>query len=1044
MPSCPQCGEANPDRARFCFVCGAALSVAGAREARKTVTVLFSDMVGSTELGDRLDPESIRRVASRYFEAMQHVLERHGGTVEKFIGDAIMAVFGIPDIHEDDALRALRAADEMRTRLQTLNEELDSEWGVRLRIRTGVNTGKVVAGDPSGGQAFVSGDTVNVAARLEQAAAPDQILIGERTWRLGAGSIEAEPVAALTLKGKADPLPAWRLIRVSRGDVGLRRRSDAPFVGRDEEIALLLRAFERVTREQVCIVATIVGPPGIGKSRLAEELARSAGHRARVATGRCLPYGEGITYWPLAEIVNDLGGTDLRAAVAKVVGEDTSVVSDRIAAAIGSGDSPGSPSDISWAFRKLFEGLARERPLIMVIDDIHWAEPTLLDLLEYITGFASGAPIFLVCLTRAELFEVRPSWAVPRQNAFLVPLQPISAHEASTLIGSLMTHDFPSDARDRVAEAAEGNPLFIEQLLAFNADAKAGNGSLDVPPTLQALLAARIDRLGESDRAVIERASIEGRSFHRGAVVELLDEGARARVAGCLLSLARKEFIQPDASLFAGDDGFRFGHILIRDAAYEAVPKQLRAELHERFAIWLARMVGERETAYEEILGYHLEQAHRYQVELGRGGQARRLAEEASRRLGSAGTRALGRADLPAAINLLTRATGLLPLDDLRRVDLLPELGIALIEAGELAKAETTLQQAEELSRGTGNEMARWRALIARLGLRIWTGTVASEEMIAEAEAAVAVFTRLGDDLGLARSWHLLGLFRAWGYGRDAPADVAFRQALTHARRAVAQREESVTLQWMLINSWFGVTTASQGIQRCRDVLKRTNARSVEATARAELGCFLAMTGRFDEAWASYARGLGMLEELGHQLNVAGMSQEYFDIAMLADDPAAAEQRLRSACETLERIGEKGFLTTRLGCLAEAIYAQGRFAEAEQMSERVEVEAARDPSDIDPQMRWRAVRAKALARRGEYATAEGLAREAVSLIAHTDWINERARVQLDLAEVLQLAGRAPAALTAVEEAIRLYDAKENQVAAARARARRLELSASGA
>ena len=411
-------------------------------------------------------------------------------------------------------------------------------------------------------------------------------------------TIDAAPVAALTVKGKSEPLSAWRLIGVSSGGVGLRRRSNAPFVGRREEIEQLGQAFERVSRDHMCVLTTIVGPPGIGKSRLAEELALSVGQRARVVTGRCLPYGEGITYWPLAEIVSDVGGTDLRAAVANVVGENATVVYERIAAAIGSGDSPGSPADISWAFRKLFEALARELPLIVVIDDLHWASPTLLDLLEYIVGFASGAAVLLVCTARADLFEARPTWSVPRQNAFLISLQPISGADAGTLIEALVTPDLPAEARARVAQAAEGNPLFIEQLLALNADATSGNGSVVVPPTIQALLAARIDRLDAADRQVIECASIEGRSFHRGAVVELLEEGARAGVGTSLLSLARKEFVQPAELLFTGDDGFRFGHILIRDAAYEAVPKLRRAEWHERFAAWLERMVAGREAEY--------------------------------------------------------------------------------------------------------------------------------------------------------------------------------------------------------------------------------------------------------------------------------------------------------------------------------------------------------------------------------------------------------------------------------------------------------------
>jgi class 3 adenylate cyclase/tetratricopeptide (TPR) repeat protein len=1040
MRSCPHCGESNPVRAKFCLACGTALGDPDGRETRRTVTVLFADMVGSTELGDRLDPESTRRVVSSYFDAMQAVLERHGGTVEKFIGDAIMAVFGIPNIHEDDALRALRAANEMRERLRALNEELDREWGVRLQVRIGVHTGDVVAGDPARGQAFVSGDAVNVAARLEQAAAPNEILIGERTWRLGAGAIHTEAVDALSLKGKAEPVPAWRLLDVSRDLTAEHRRSDGPFVGRHDEIEQLKRAFERAVDQRGCVVATVVGPPGIGKSRLADEFTAAVADRGRVVTGHCLSYGDGITYWPLAEIVKEFEGSDLDGAVADVVNEEAPVIAARIAAAIGSGESVGSPAEIFWAFRKLFEGLARQRPLIVLIDDLHWAEPTLLDLLEYVIGFASGAPMLLLCLARAELFDSRPSWAIPRQNAIIVPLQPISTTDAHTLVERLVIGELSPATRARVAEAAEGNPLFIEQLLALNVESNAGGESVLIPASLQALLAARIDRLEVSDRAVIERASIEGRSFHRGAVVDLTEDETRAGVGASLISLSRKEFIQPDQALFAGDDGFRFAHILIRDAAYEAVPKQLRAALHERFALWLERMVGNRAAEYEEILGYHLGQASRYHAELGRSSEALRLAKSAAQRLAPAGVRALGRGDMPAAVRLLTRAVALFPLDDSERLDLLPELGIALIDGGRLAEAEPVLEEAEDRARATGSDVAMWRATIARLSLRTWTGNVAGKEMIASAEAAVAGSAELGDNLGLARSWHLLGLFRMWRPGESGNADEAFLQALIHARLAAARREESVTLQWMLTNAWYGSTPCSEGIRRCREVLQGSNAGNVEAMARIELGCFLATQGQFDEARESHARGLALFVDLGQQLNVAGTSQEFFDIAMLAGDPAAAEARLRSACDMLELMGESGFLGTRLGCLAEAIYAQGRFNDAAAVSERAKELTAHDPSDIDAQYRWRAVSAKLLAREGEYAAAEMLAREAVALTTDTDWLNSRAQVHLDLAEVLQLAGRAEEALAAVEEALHLFEAKGNIVGARRARGRRDELA----
>ena len=373
--TCSSCGQANPDTARFCSGCGAELGMAAAREVRKTVTVLFCDLAGYTGRGERLDPEALRRLQSRYFEEARAALERHGGTVEKFIGDAVMAVFGIPQVHEDDALRASRAAVELREAVGALG----------LEARIGVNTGEVVAGS---GDALVTGDAVNVAARLEQAASPGEILIGEHTLRLTRGAVEAETVEQLELRGKSEPVAAFRLVS-STGAPAIERRLDAPLVGRARELEQLRRAYGRAVADRACRLVTITASPGIGKSRLALELAGSVEAEATVLTGHCLPYGVGITYWPMIEIFRAARTEEeLDVALAAPGAEETFLL-----------------------IRKLLERLARERPLVLIVDDIHWAELTLLDLLEHLTDWTRDAPLLLLCLARPDLVDTRPAWA---------------------------------------------------------------------------------------------------------------------------------------------------------------------------------------------------------------------------------------------------------------------------------------------------------------------------------------------------------------------------------------------------------------------------------------------------------------------------------------------------------------------------------------------------------------------------------------------------------------------------------------------------------
>jgi class 3 adenylate cyclase len=707
MPTCANCGEETPERARFCPVCGAAQTeVPGPQGLRKVVTIVFCDLCDSTKLGERLDPETLRQVIARYFEAMSEALNRHEGAIEKFIGDAVMAVFGTPTVREDDALRAVRAAAEMRSTLAELNDQLEQRWGVRLQARTGVNTGEVITGDPSRGEGFVSGDAVNVAARLEQTAPPDEILIGERTLDLVRDSVVVEPVTPLELKGKSEPVPAFRLVEVTDGPAERARRLDAPLVGRERELALLREAFDRTVEGDGCELVTLVGPAGIGKSRLAEDFGASVAGEAKVVTGRCLSYGEGLTFWPLRAIVEGLVGSaddesseQAQARIARLLedDEDTATIVERVAGALGQSEAAAYPAETFWAVRKLLEAAAREQPLVLLFEDIHWAEPTFLELIEDLAGKTEGVPILIVAAARTDLFDIRPDFGGAVEAATKLELHPLGADQSRTLIEQLVGDaGAAADLPDRVFAAAQGNPLFVEELVRMLLEERHA----DVPPTIHALLAARLDRLEPAERAVVEAAAVVGRSFSGGAVLELTGGDDRDELERQLSALVAKQLIEPDGSRFAGESTFSFDHILVRDVAYQGILKGQRSELHAGFAAWLERVAGERANEYEEILGYHLERAHRYLAELGpldeRGHE---LATRAAARLGSSGGRALARGDIGPAVNLLERAVSLLAEDDPLRRDLTVKLGIALAESGQLSRADALLHDRIEAER---------------------------------------------------------------------------------------------------------------------------------------------------------------------------------------------------------------------------------------------------------------------------------------------------------------------------------------------------------
>ena len=605
---CHECGHAAPDGAKFCPACGTRIAAGSGVapealpvETRRIVTVLFVDVTGSTPLGERLDPEAIRRIFSRYFGEVAAIVTRHGGTLEKFAGDALVAVFGLPVLHEDDALRAVRTAAEAREALAIVNDELVRDYGLGLNTRTGINTGEVVTGDNATGSTLATGDMVNVAARLEARAQPGEIVIGAATYRLVRDAITAEELPPLELKGKSQPVSAFRVVDVAPDTPGLLRRFESPIVGRSLELAELLESFDAALEHRACRTATILGEAGAGKSRLSHELASVVGERAWRLEGRCVPYGEGITYFPLAIMLKPLAGIEdddsrdeARAKLLALLpdADDGSLVVTRLAGAIGLDDVLARPEEIAWAVRRLLEALALTRPLLVFFDDLHWAEPTFLRLIQYLGEHARDAPMLLVCSSRPELTQnFPPLFDLP--DARSIVLESLPQQATGALIANLLGDDVAPEIAARVEAAAEGNPLFIEETVRMLLDegliARHGSrweperdlAEVVLPPSIEALLAARLDRLEPAELQVLQRASVIGRIFGWGAVRELSPESERATVGDALQGLLRKEVVFSDAQLLSGEDAYRFGHILVRDAAYRGLPKETRADLHE-------------------------------------------------------------------------------------------------------------------------------------------------------------------------------------------------------------------------------------------------------------------------------------------------------------------------------------------------------------------------------------------------------------------------------------------------------------------------------
>ena len=942
---------------------------------RKTVTVIFCDLVDSTGLGEQVDPERYRELLAGWYDRMREPIERHGGTVEKFIGDAVMAVFGVPQIHEDDALRAVLAAVEMCAAVEA-----------PLQIRIGINTGEVVTGD--GATTLVGGDAVNTAKRLEEAAPPGAILIGGPTRQLVANAVELDAAGAVPAKGKQSAVEAWRVRAVISGASPFARRLDAALVGRAGELDFLRGRLDAVERDGACALVTVFGNAGVGKSRLARELLAEVSDRALVLTARCLPYGDGVSFLPVDDLVRSAGGDDavLEAVAAE---DDGELISARLC-----GDAT-TAEELQWALRRLLETLARERPLVVCIEDVHWAEPAFLDLLEYVAGW-SRAPILLLCLARPDLLDTRPRW-----GGASLTLEPLSETESRSLLEALAA-EWPVDeaARDQVVQAAEGNPLFVEQMVAMLAE---GSAAGDLPPTVQALLAARLDTLEPGERAVLERASIVGRDFTRTEVAELSPGAERPNVAATLLSLMRKELVQPAPSPHAGDDGFRFRHVLIRDAAYAELPKRLAADLHERFADWLAG-------GPPELVGYHLDQAYRCRAQLGEHDDA--LAVRAGAVLAEAGERAFARDDGSAAAKLFSRACELLPEGDSHRLPVLRHASHALFWTGSVDDGRTLLEEAIRSAVATGDTSEEWSARLDLAASDLVVGRGDADALLRVAEAAIAALAP-DDDGALARAWRRVA-HAHFLQGRYGLSGDAAERALAHARAAGDHFEESRVVDLLCTSLLYGPTPADAAAERCERMLAEAEGNPVlTANVASSLAGLHGMRADFVSARRYAIRAETIFLELGLQLAFAGLTQVTAPVELLAGDPVAAERELRRGLEILEPRGSDGY---QQALLAEALYRQARYDEA---ASCVAVAAAKDAEGVVlSQVTWRSVRAK-------LERSEELAREALALAESTDATNLVADALVDLAIVADDND------DAVVRALELYEQKRNVAARAR-------------
>ena len=965
MLICSACGTENPEGARFCNGCGAALAQPEQRrKERKFATALFADLVGSTALAEQEDPEVVQAVVGRTFDRLSEEVARYEGLLEKFMGDAVLAVFGVPRAHEDDAERAVRAALEMQAVLSELNRGFAAEGKPTLGMRIGVEAGEVLvdverASGPR--DRMLTGDAVNTAARLQSAADPNQIVVGPSVYVSTKDVIEYRELEPLALKGKAEPVPAWRALRIKARTRGERPRLglEARLVGRDEELAVLKQTLRRAETEGRPALVTIVGPAGVGKSRLVAELENYVEGLPEVVywrRGRCLAYGN-TSYSAFAEAIKaqceifeddaaEVAAKKADAAVRELFGDES--VAPQIRALVGAGEARGmSREDLFEAWRRFLERLAARYPLVVVLDDLHWADDGLLDLVEHVADWAQG-PIMVVATARAELFETRPTWGGGKRNAASIYLDPLSEGEGEAMLDDLLPGPIAPELKRTIVERSEGNPLYVEEIVRKLIDdgvLRATEASqwevarpvdeVELPRSVQGLIAARLDGLPEEEKVVLQDAAVVGRVFWVGAVAELIGRGV-GEVRDALGRLRVKELVLPhEPSSFSDEHEFSFRHNLIRDGAYDSLPKTLRADKHAGVARWAEQRAGDRADEIAELIATHLLEALGYLDELGETGERRdELRRSAFRWTAAAGERASAlwqRAQATRWFREAERLADALGVPAAERVDLVRAHVEATWGTDAMIETERVVRRALETYEALGDPVgigwARARLVVPLL----------MEARHAEGEeagrSAVATLEPLGETEELADALHRLGWF-LWRRGEGAEAEPLLRRSV----------EIATTVDASLVRA-----EATQTLAVCLAQLGRSeeSLQMIEEAYRLAKGvgefsnlmrCCNNLPAIVSDYASDYARAVAVLREglelaqrAGAKSHMGWLTGSLGDDRFRLGELEESEGLQREAIDLAVEVGDEPLRGMRLTGLAGAVLFRGRLDEAEEI-----------------------------------------------------------------------------------------------------------------